>query len=66
VAELLSGVKWKYKSRKKRQMLSVHGQHHPRADTCRLHVPTKGHEQHTTAVKTKAVKAQNGFKVNFA
>jgi hypothetical protein len=41
--ELLTGINKKYKKldRKTRKMLTIYGQHHPRADIDRLYVPRK-------------------------
>jgi hypothetical protein len=42
--ELLTGIKRKYKSwteKKTRKVLTIHGQHNPKADTDRLYVPRK-------------------------
>jgi hypothetical protein len=41
--ELLTGIKKKYKKldRKTRKMLTIHGQHHTRADIDRLYIPRK-------------------------
>jgi hypothetical protein len=42
--ELLTSIKKKYKNwieKQKKKMLTIHGQHHLRADIDRLYVPTK-------------------------